>query len=43
MGALPTDLRSLEVEVAPGSYGTLEQRIATEPDLIGRGYLMPGR
>jgi hypothetical protein len=43
MGALPTDLRSLEVEVALGSYGMLEQRIATEPDLIGRRYLKPGR
>ena len=43
MDALPTDLRSLEVEVARGSYGTLEQRIATEPDLIGRRYQKTGR
>lgn len=34
MGALPTDLRSLEVEVALESYEMLEQRIATEQDLI---------
>jgi hypothetical protein len=33
-GALPTHLRSLEVEVALGSYQMLEQRIATEKDLI---------
>jgi hypothetical protein len=34
MGALPTHLRSLEVEVALGSDETLEQRTATEQDLI---------
>jgi hypothetical protein len=34
MGVPPTHLRSLEVELALGSDEMLEQRIATEQDLI---------